>query len=131
LVAALATAIPATVSAQAPQGAPAANKTYDAVVDGMSCKQQQNGRMDCEYKVGKSLRFVVNGVGQQDVVVNFFKVDADEDYYASVAPLHGCVVVRPVVAKSDTATNLAFVSPQDGKIYRNWNTCLKPAKKAP
>ena len=85
--------------------------------------------MDCEYKVGKSLRFLIAGVGQQDVVINFYKVDVDEDYFASVAPLHGCVVVTPASARSDTTSSLAFVSPQDGKIYRNWNTCLKTAKK--
>lgn len=85
--------------------------------------------MDCEYRVGKSLRFLIAGVGQRDVVINFFKVDVDEDYFASVAPLHGCVVVTPASARSDTTSSLAFVSPQDGKIYRNWNTCLKTAKK--
>jgi len=110
-------------------GAVTTNKTYDAVVLGMSCKQQRSGRMDCEYRVGKSLRFLIAGVGQQDVVINFFKVDVDEDYFASVAPLHGCVVVTPASARSDTASSLAFVSPQDGKVYRNWNTCLRTPKR--
>ena len=105
------------------------NRAYDAVLQGMSCKQQTNGRMDCEYKVGRSLRFLVSGVGQQDVVINFFKVDAEDDYLASVAPLHGCVVVRPAGARSDSAANVAFVSSQDGKVYRNWNTCLRTTKK--
>ena len=85
--------------------------------------------MDCEYKVGKSLRFLIAGVGAQDVVVNFFKVDADGDYFATVAPLHGCIAVRPAQARSDTTSGVAFVSPHDGRIYRNWNTCLKTAKK--
>lgn len=85
--------------------------------------------MDCDYKVGQSLRFQISGVGQQDVVINFYKVDVDAEYFASVAPLHGCVVVKPVQARSDTTPNLAFVSPQDGKIYRNWNTCLRMAKR--
>lgn len=137
LAAMLVAATPLALRAQTPQPPAAAqpaavasgNKTYDAVVEGMSCKQQTNGRMDCEYKVGKSLRFVVTGVGQQDVVVNFLKVNVDEDYFASVAPLHGCVVVRPAQAKADSTSNIAFVSPRDGKIYRNWNTCLKPAVK--
>jgi hypothetical protein len=77
--------------------------------------------MDCDYKVGKSLRFSVAGVGQQDVVINFIKVDSDQDYIASIAPLHGCIVVR--ATRTDSTTSVAFVSPQDGKIYRNWNTC--------
>lgn len=79
--------------------------------------------MDCDYKVGKSLRFSVSGVGQQDVVINFLKVDSDEDFVASIAPLHGCIVVRATHTRSDSTASLAFVSPQDGKIYRNWNTC--------
>ena len=117
--------LPLSLDAQAQQASAAAapNKTYDAVVQGMACKQQPSGRMDCEYKVGKSLRFTIAGVGQSDVVVNFFKVDVDQDYFASVAPLHGCVVIRPAAARSDTTSHVAFVSPQDGKIYRNWNTC--------
>jgi hypothetical protein len=122
-------AVPVRLCAQTQQSLPgaavsaAANRTYDAVVQGMSCKQQPSGRMDCDYKVGKSLRFSVSGVGQQDVVINFLKVDSDEDFVASIAPLHGCIVVRATHTRSDSTTSLAFVSPQDGKIYRNWNTC--------
>lgn len=119
-------ALPMSLAAQTQQAtapAPAPNKTYDAVIQGMSCRQQSSGRMDCEYRVGKSLRFTIAGVGQSDVVVNFLKVDVDEDFVASVAPLHGCVVIRPANTRADTTSQLAFVSPQDGKIYRNWNTC--------
>jgi len=141
LTLAAACVLPIPVGAQAQQSVPVstplaasagtanANKTYDAVVLGMSCKQQRSGRMDCEYKVGKSLRFQIAGVGQRDVLINFFKVDVDEDYFASVASLHGCVMVTSAAARSDSSSSVAFVSPQDGKIYRNWNTCLKTAKK--
>jgi hypothetical protein len=96
--------------------------TYEAVIQGMSCKQQSSGRLDCEYKVGKSLWFHISGVGQSDVVINFFRVNLEEDFVASVAPLHGCVVVRPS-ASPDSVASLAFVSPVDGKIYRTWNSC--------
>lgn len=133
----MAVALPGVLGSQSPRSIPPAtnasppgpNRTYDAVLLGMSCKQQPSGRMDCEYKVGRSLRFLVSGVGQLDVVINFFKVDAEDDYLASVAPLHGCVVVRPAGASSDTTSNVAFVSSQDGKVYRNWNTCLRTTKK--
>jgi hypothetical protein len=117
--------IAASLEAQSPPPTlAAATKTYDAVVQGMSCKQRSSGEMDCEYKVGNSLRFVIARVGQKDVAVTFLRVDADNDYFASVVPLHSCVVVKPARA-SDTTTNLAFVSPQDGKIHRSWNACLK------
>jgi hypothetical protein len=129
------------VSAQSQQAVPGAVKpsanaplpawmTYEAVVQGMSCRQQSSGRLDCEYKVGKSLRFHIAGVGQQDVMINFLKVDQDEDYIASVAPLHGCVVVRPAGARADSTATLAFVSPVDGKIYKNWNTCASKKRES-
>ena len=100
--------------------------TYDAVVRGMSCKQKSSGEMTCEYKVGTSLRFEIVGVGQADVSVNFYKVDEQGSFSASMAPLNGCVRVVPQGDSSATApTDLAFVSPSDGKVYRTWNACLK------
>lgn len=95
----------------------------------MACKQLTSGRLDCEYKVGRSLRFQIAGVGQVDAVVNFFQVDPEGDYVAGIAPLHGCVIVRPAKAASDSTAGQAFVSPNDGKVYRNWNTCLKPTRR--
>lgn len=115
---ALATAIPLDLTAQNQ----ARNPTYDAVLEGMSCKQRQTGEMDCEYKVGRTLRFLIAGIGQPDVAITFFKADVDGDYYASFAVLHGCVVVKPTKLSADT-TMFAFVSPRDGKTYRNWPTC--------
>jgi hypothetical protein len=119
-VTAIAAVVPHTSSAQ-PR-----NPTYDAVLEGMTCRQRQSGEMDCEYKVGRSLHFLIAGVGQPDVAITFFKVDTAGDYYASFAVLHGCVVVRPTRVQTDT-TMFAFVSPRDGKTYRNWPTCRKPA----
>ena len=122
--------LPASGLAQTTKTAttPAPNTTYEAVVAGMSCKQVPSGRLDCEYKVGNSLRFAISGVGQPDAVVNFFHVDPQGDYMAGIAPLHGCVIVRPTARPDSTAT-AAFVSPTDGKVYRNWNTCLKPLRR--
>jgi hypothetical protein len=133
--AAFAAVLPFALAAQAPgaqsQPAQAAkSSTYNQVVQGMSCKQQPSGQMDCEYKVGTSVRFIIQGVGQQDVVITFHNVASEGDYLASVAPLHGCVVVQPKSDNNMSSTNLAFVSPQDGKIHRTWNACIKqPPKK--
>jgi hypothetical protein len=125
-----AAALPATALAQATKTAPSATTTtYEAVVAGMACKQLTSGRLDCEYKVGTSLRFVIAGVGQQDAVVSFYQVDPQGEYVAGIAPLHGCVIVRPAQARPDSVANIAFVSPGDGKVYRNWNTCLKPIRR--
>jgi hypothetical protein len=105
------------------------NPTYDAVVKGMSCKQRQTGEMDCEYQVGQSLRFGISGVSQPDAAVMFYKVDAADEYYAGVIALHGCVVIRPArSAGADSVARFAFVSPRDGKVYRDWQSCFKTTK---
>ena len=95
----------------------------------MSCKQHSSGRLDCDYRVGTALRFQITGVGQVDAVVNFSHVDPQGDFIAGIAPLHGCVIVRPSQQRPDSTANTAFVSPHDGKVYRNWNTCLKPTRR--
>jgi hypothetical protein len=112
-----------------PMSAAARSATYDAVLDGMSCRQHTSGRMDCEFRVGRGLQFAVNGVGQEDVVITFVQADTAGDYTASVVPLHGCVVVKPIPSASQPATadsvaTFAFVSPKTGKVYRTWATCL-------
>ena len=127
----LVAALPSAALAQASRAAPTppTNTTYEAVVAGMACKQISSGRLDCEYKVGRSLRFQITGVGQSDAVVNFHHVDPEGEYMAGIAPLHGCVVVRPTQPRPDSVATSAFVSPHDGKVYRNWNTCLKPTRR--
>jgi hypothetical protein len=127
LVVALVAAIPLELTAQK---ADKPNPTYDAVLKGMSCKQRQGGEMDCEYEVGKSLHFAIAGVGQPDAAITFFKVDHEDDYYAGVTALHGCVVVKPVKVTADSVANFAFVSPQTGKAYRDWQSCHKGTKPA-
>jgi hypothetical protein len=85
--------------------------------------------MDCEYEVGKSLRFVISGVGQPDAAITFFKVNHEDDYYAGVTALHGCVVVKPVKSDgADSVARFAFVSPRDGKTYRDWQSCHRATK---
>jgi len=107
--------------------------TYDAVVEGMSCKQKSSGEMWCEYKIGSAIHFIITRVGQADVSVMFLKVAEDGSYGASIAPLNGCV---RVTSRADTAAganpnDIAFVSPHDGKVYRYWNACLKQPVPSP
>lgn len=110
------------------QTSPAAlNKTYDAVIEGMTCRQQASGRLDCSYRVGDAVRFAITGVGQDDAVVHFLKVDSTGGYVAGFAALHGCVVVKPTGA--DSLAALAFVSPRDGRVFRAWQLCRQPPKR--
>lgn len=86
--------------------------------------------MDCEYRVGHAVRFVVAGVGQDDVVISFVQVDSAGDYSASIVPLHGCVVVNPTraTAQADSVATFAYVSPRTGKVYHTWAACLSATK---
>jgi hypothetical protein len=82
-------------------------------------------RVDCEFRVGKSLHFVIVAVGQADVVVKVFKADFDGDYYLSLGGLHKCVTINP--GEKSVGLNMgfahAFVSPRTGKVFDDWHAC--------
>jgi hypothetical protein len=99
------------------------NPTYDAVVKGMRCAQQRSGQMDCEYHVGRTLRLEIAGVGQLEAAITFYKVDFDGDFYASVGVKHGCVIVKPANLPPEQLAQFAFISPKNGKVYRDWPAC--------
>jgi len=111
----------------------AEESTYELVLAGKSCKEQVGRQqIDCEYRIGKSLHIFIAGIGMPDTAITFMKADFDGDYYGSVGVLHGCVVVKPG-KKSGTNHkddfepggfgDYAFVSPKNGKVYRNWEEC--------
>jgi hypothetical protein len=102
--------------------------TYDAVLAGKRCTENKQQHRLCEYRVGKSLHFSIGAVGEPDAGITFFHVDWDGDYYARFGVQHGCVIVqRGAQLMSDStlsaATDYAFVSPKNGKVYRTWEEC--------
>jgi hypothetical protein len=101
------------------------NPTFDAVSAGRKCGDE-NQQLVCEYRVGKSLRFVVVGIGQPDTGITFYKADWDGDYYATYGLMHGCVIVKPGArAATSTLPSFAFVSPKNGKVYPSWESCQR------
>jgi hypothetical protein len=100
------------------------SSTFDIVQKARACSRSaiDSTQTDCEYKVGKSLRFSVAGVGTDDAGIVFAKSDADGDFFASMGMLHGCVIVWPG-RTSPSLIDLAFVSPVNGKAYRDWPSC--------
>lgn len=113
----------------AAQTAQAATRTYDAVVEGMTCRQQSSGRLDCLYAVGTGLRFTIAGVGQDDALITFARVDSTAGWVAGYSAVHGCVVVKPAGTATDAAAPLAFVSPRDGRVYRAWQHCRQQQRR--
>ena len=111
-----------------------ARPTYEAVVKGMNCKQQQTSlsvtQLDCEYRVGRSLEFVIAGVGEREAAITVVRSSGYEaDYYASIGVAHGCVIVKPGTLAREAAfrrgmdADMAFVSPKTGKVYKDWQAC--------
>ena len=104
--------------------APGRSSTYDAIITGMKCKQNSMGSLECDYHAGRSLYFNIAGVGDKDASITFFASSFEGDYYGSVGVLHGCVIVKPGKALEGTAMfDFAFVSPRNGKVYMDWQSC--------
>jgi hypothetical protein len=98
--------------------------THADVTTGMKCAPNSRGDMECDYRVGRSLHFGVVGVGKPDASIYFYSASFEGDYFAVVGLSHGCVIVRPGKALGQArTTDLAFVSPQNGMVYRDWQAC--------
>ena len=97
-----------------------ANKTYNETIAGKSCKENtRNQQIDCTYEIGKDLLIWIAGIGLPDTAVTFAKSNFDGDFYASFGMQHLCVVVK----SRRNLFQMAFISPQNGKVYRDWETC--------
>jgi hypothetical protein len=79
---------------------------------------------------------VIPAVGQPDVAVAFLIADADGDYQASVGAgdSHRCVIVKPGRTRraqgvAGGRSDIAFVSPQSGKVYASWQECARSSSR--
>ena len=99
--------------------------TYDIVSSGKVCKQTPSQEFSCEYKVGNDLHFTIDGVGGEWTGITFLKSDIDGDFYAKFGLRHGCVIVRRGKKnwKPGSPSDYAFISPKNGKVYRDWEAC--------
>jgi hypothetical protein len=102
--------------------------TYDVVMAGKNCSDSSIAQtLSCNYVVGKSLRFSIDGIGDADTGITFHRSDIKGDYFATYGVLHGCVVVKPGGSNEiDISLHrkwYAFVSPKNGKVYRSWQEC--------
>lgn len=100
-------------------------KLYELVVSSQKCMSSRN-QIQCDYKIGRSLFVQIVGVGLPEVAITTYQADDQGDYYASIGMLHGCVIVKPGEQTApEQWTNLAFISPRNGKVYRDWRECAK------
>jgi hypothetical protein len=116
-----------TAAAVIAQAAPAFSETtYNAVMAGRTCGIDKLQQLTCEYNVGKDLRISIPGVGTPDVGVTILKSDVDGDYYTTFGLMHQCVIVKTggkLSSITGKLPNFAFVSPKNGKVYQDWESC--------
>lgn len=104
----------------------AADQTYEDAIKGKSCKESGSQRLDCTYRVGRDLYIAIAGIGMPDAGINFYASSLEGDYYASVGVLHGCIIVTPgKLSESKEDGGYAFISPKNGKVYKDWCSCKK------
>jgi hypothetical protein len=102
---------------------------YDAVLTGRTCKARETGQtLSCEYRVGSDLYFSIDGIGDPDTGISFLRSSFDGDYFATVGVMHGCVIVKhgKKTLPEDLSVymrDFAFISPKNGKVYRDWQHC--------
>jgi len=104
--------------------------TYDLVVKGKSCKEDNSQQLEGNYQVGKDLHIAITGIGQPDTAITYMKSDFYGDFYATYGVMHGCIIVKrgpKGVTAEDYGVgsffDYAFISPKNGKVYTDWEKC--------
>ena len=98
-----------------------ANEPYKKTMTGKSCKEDtRTQQISCTYEIGKDLLIWIAGIGSPDTSVTFAKSNFEGDYYATFGMLHHCVVVK---SQGNLLQDFAFISPKNGKVYKDWKTC--------
>lgn len=100
--------------------------TYDVTLKAKQCKEGLNQQLDCDYKIGDDFHLSIAGVGQSDAGVTFMKSNFNGKYYGTFGILHGCVIVKTGMKNTtNNPLDFAFVSPKNGKVYKDWEGCGK------
>jgi hypothetical protein len=108
----------------------AIDSPFDATTRGTLCRPTSQGPLECSYSVGQDLAFTIAPVGQPDALVSFVRSNDGGDYYGAWGAAAGCVVVkhgRRGVRESGAPYAYAFVSPKNGRVYKDWHDCRKAA----
>ena len=98
--------------------------TYDLILKGKQCVDGSNQQLDCDYKIGDDFHLSIAGVGQLDAGATFMKSNFNGKYYGTFGILHGCVIVKTGMKNIiKSPLDMAFVSPKNGKVYKDWRSC--------
>ena len=99
------------------------DQLFARVVAGAKCTQTANSSLICEYSIGDKLSFGIKDAGGTDTVVGFHHSNINEEFYAVY--YFGCIVVVPghAHARNYDKEYGAYVSPQNGRVYRTRAEC--------
>lgn len=104
--------------------------TYELVLAGKKCAERDNQQLDCDYKAGTGLWISIAGIGLPDTAVAFMRSSFDGDFYGTYGIAHGCIIIKRGKKNKSSALegpgspiDFAFISPRNGKVYRNWTEC--------
>lgn len=95
--------------------------TYTTLLSNKKCQESSNQLLSCSYKADKSLHVEIAGIGGASTGIAFIKSDFNGGYYGKFGLLHGCVIIN----NSNNFGDFAFISPKNGKIYKDWPSCQK------
>lgn len=102
---------------------------YEALLESKECHTSGVKSIICTYSLKDSLDFSVDGVGEVDAAVTFHYVSAESRYYARFGSRPGCVLIQrkstETITPLQAMKDLAYVSLQNGKVYRTWPECKK------
>ena len=103
----------------------AGNQTYEDVLLGKSCSVTDYQQVNCRYRVGKDLDIGIDGIGMPHTGITFYVSNYVGDYYGTFGILHSCVIVSPgkLSDRYLLPGNKAFISPMNGKVYEDWQSC--------
>lgn len=103
----------------------AGTSIHELTLKGNQCQENPGQSLECENRIGKTLRMAITGIGQTDTAITFMTSDIKGDFYVPIGGLHGCVIVKPTLELINLqhAFDFACISPRTGKVYRTWQEC--------
>ncbi|MGH8721895.1 MAG: hypothetical protein ACREU4_07920 [Burkholderiales bacterium] len=99
---------------------------YLAAWHGTKCDLEADGALTCRYRIGASLEFILQRVGEPGVRLQILRNDREGDYALDPEPLERCLVVRhgwSARPAPGAERNIAAVSAVNGVAYRTLREC--------
>ncbi|HSG77265.1 MAG TPA: hypothetical protein VLA30_14150 [Burkholderiales bacterium] len=101
---------------------------YLAASHGTKCDLETDGALTCRYRIGASLEFTLQRVGEPGMRLEVLRNEREGDYALDPEPRSTCLVVRhgwSARPAAGTERNTAAISTVNGIAYRTLRECRK------